>query len=158
EIQGLINCTTTYILSQMGEKGLSYEEALKNAQALRSPEAAPTNVVTGKDAAYKIVILSKIAFGPKTRIDDFTIHVINELTHIDNKQAHKLGYVIKLVGIAKNIKGKLFVEVAPCLLPENAIMVHIKNELNALQIKSQSLGTAVFTGPGAGSSATANSV
>ena len=94
----------------------------------------------------------------KISIDDFTIQGINNLKDFDIKQAQKLGYVIKLIGIAKNITGKLFVEVAPCLLPENAIMAHIKNELNALQIKSQSLGTAVFTGPGAGSSATANSV
>lgn len=158
EIQGIINGTTNYILSQMGEKGLSYEEALKNAQELGFAEADPTNDVTGKDAAYKIVILSKFAFGTKISIDDFTIQGINNLKDFDIKQAQKLGYVIKLVGIAKNINGKLFVEVAPCLLPENAIMAHIKNELNALQIKSQSLGTAVFTGPGAGSSATANSV
>ncbi|EEJ73104.1 homoserine dehydrogenase [Lactobacillus ultunensis] len=158
EIQGIINGTTNYILSQMGEKGLSYDAALKQAQELGFAEADPTNDVTGKDAAYKIVILSKFAFGTKIGINDFTIEGINNLQDFDIKQAQKMGYVIKLIGIAKNIAGKLFVEVAPCLLPENAIMAHIKNEINALQIKSQSLGTAVFTGPGAGSSATASSV
>lgn len=158
EIQGIINGTTNYILSQMGEKGLSYDAALKQAQELGFAEANPTNDVTGKDAAYKVVILSKFAFGTKIGINDFTIEGINNLQEFDIKQARKMGYIIKLIGIAKNIAGKLFVEVAPCLLPENAIMAHIKNELNALQIKSLSLGTAVFTGPGAGSSATANSV
>ena len=158
EIQGIINGTTNYILSQMGEKGLSYDAALKQAQELGFAEADPTNDVTGKDAAYKIVILSKFAFGTKIGINDFTIEGINNLQDFDIKQAQKMGYVIKLIGIAKNIAGKLFVEVAPCLLTENAIMAHIKNEINALQIKSQSLGTAVFTGPGAGSSATASSV
>lgn len=158
EIQGIINGTTNYILSQMGENGLSYDEALKKAQELGFAEADPTNDVTGKDAAYKIVILSKFAFGTKIGIDDFTIEGINNLQAFDIEQAKKMGYTIKLIGIAKNINDKLFVEVAPCLLPENSIMAHIKNEINALQIKSQSLGTAVFTGPGAGSSATASSV
>lgn len=158
EIQGIINGTTNYILSQMGEKGLSYNAALKQAQKLGFAEADPTNDVTGRDAAYKIVILSKFAFGTKIGINDFTIEGINNLQDFDIQQAKKMGYIIKLIGIAKNIAGKLFVEVAPCLLPENAIMAHIKNEINALQIKSQSLGTAIFTGPGAGSSATASSV
>ncbi|MDR4288092.1 homoserine dehydrogenase, partial [Bacillus thuringiensis] len=72
EIQGIINGTTNYILSQMGENGLSYDEALKKAQELGFAEADPTNDVTGKDAAYKIVILSKFAFGTKIGIDDFT--------------------------------------------------------------------------------------
>lgn len=158
EIQGIINGTTNYILSQMGENGLNYDEALKKAQELGFAEADPTNDVMGKDAAYKIVILSKFAFGTKIGIDDFTIEGINNLQAFDIEQAKKMGYTIKLIGIAKNINDKLFVEVAPCLLPENSIMAHIKNEINALQIKSQSLGTAVFTGPGAGSSATASSV
>lgn len=158
EIQGIINGTTNYILSQMGEKGLSYDEALKSAQELGFAEAYPTNDVTGKDAAYKIVILSKFAFGTKISINDFTIEGINHLQKFDIEQAQTMGYVIKLIGIAKNIAGKLFIEVAPCLLPNNAIMSHIKDEINALQIKSQSLGTAIFTGPGAGSLATANSV
>ncbi len=158
EIQGIINGTTNYILSQMGENGLNYDEALKKAQELEFAEADPTNDVMGKDAAYKIVILSKFAFGTKIGVDDFTIEGINNLQAFDIEQAKKMGYTIKLIGIAKNINDKLFVEVAPCLLPENSIMAHIKNEINALQIKSQSLGTAVFTGPGAGSSATASSV
>lgn len=158
EIQGIINGTTNYILSQMGEKGLSYDEALKSAQELGFAEADPTNDVTGKDAAYKIVILSKFAFGTKISINDFTIEGINHLQKFDIEQAQTMGYVIKLIGIAKNIAGKLFIEVAPCLLPNNSIMSHIKDEINALQIKSQSLGTAIFTGPGAGSLATANSV
>lgn len=158
EIHGIINGTTNYILSQMGEKGLSYDEALKNAQKFGFAEADPTNDVTGKDAAYKIFILSKFVFGTKISINDFTIEGINHLQKFNVEQAQAMGYVIKLIGIAKNIAGKLFVKVAPCLLPNNAIMAHVKNEINALQIKSKSYGTAIFTGPGAGSLTTANSV
>lgn len=158
EIHGIINGTANYILSQMGEKGLSYDKALKNAQKFSFAEADTTNDVTGKDAAYNIVILSKFAFGIKISINDFTIEGINHLQKFDIEQAQAMGYVIKLIGIAKNIAGKLFVKVAPCLLPNNAIMAHVKNEINALQIKSKSYGTAIFTGPGAGSLATANSV
>lgn len=158
EIQGIINGTTNYILSQMSDQGLGYDEALKMAQKLGFAESDPTNDVTGKDAAYKIVILSKFAFGTQISTDDFTIEGINNLKAFDIQQAKQMGYVIKLIGIAKNVAGKLFVEVAPCLLPQNTIMANIKNELNAIQIKSQNLGAAVFTGPGAGSLATANSV
>lgn len=158
EVQGIINGTTNYILSQMSDQGLSYDEALKMAQQLGFAESDPTNDVTGKDAAYKIVILSKFAFGTQISTDDFTIEGINNLKAFDIQQAKQMGYVIKLIGIAENVAGKLFVEVAPCLLSQNTIMANIKNELNAVQIKSQSLGTAVFTGPGAGSLATANSV
>lgn len=89
EIQGIINGTTNYILSQMGENGLSYDEALKKAQELGFAEADPTNDVTGKDAAYKIVILSKFAFGTKIGIDDFTIEGINNLQAFDIEQAKR---------------------------------------------------------------------
>lgn len=135
EIQGIINGTTNYILSQMGEKGLSYDEALKNAPKLGFVEADPTNDVTGKDAAYNIVILSKFAFSTKISINDFTIKGINHLQKFDIEQAQAMGYVIKLIGIAKNIAGKLFVKVAPCLLPNNAIMAHIKNELKLCKLR-----------------------
>lgn len=135
EIQGIINGTTNYILSPMGEKGLSYDEALKNAPKLGFVEADPTNDVTGKDAAYNIVILSKFAFGTKISINDFTIERINHLQKFDIEQAQAMGYVIKLIGIAKNIAGKLFVKVAPCLLPNNAIMAHIKNELMLCKLR-----------------------
>lgn len=135
EIQGIINGTTNYILSQMGEKGLSYDEALKNDPKLGFVEADPTNDVTGKDAAYNIVILSEFAFGTKISINDFTIEGINHLQKFDIEQAQAMGYVIKLIGIAKNIAGKLFVKVAPCLLPNNAIMAHIKNKLKLCKLR-----------------------
>lgn len=79
--------------------------------------------------------MSKFAFGTKISINDFTIEGINHLQKFDIEQAQAMGYVIKLIGIAKNIAGKLFVKVAPCLLPNNAIMAHIKNELMLCKLR-----------------------
>lgn len=158
EIQGIVNGTTNYILSQMNKKGLSYETALKHAQELGFAEADPTNDVTGKDAAYKMILLCQFAFGAHVKITDFNVEGIDHLQDFDLQQAKELGYPIKLIGIAKKVADKLFVEVAPCLLLADSLMANIENEINALQIKSRNLGTALLTGPGAGSLATANSV
>src|SRR5699024_3478365 len=149
---------TNYILSQMNKKGLSYETALKHAQELGFAEANPTNDVTGKDAAYKMILLCQFAFGAHVKITDFNVEGIDHLQDFDLQQAKELGYPIKLIGIAKKVADKLFVEVAPCLLLADSLMANIENELNALQINSRDVGTALLTGPGAGRLATANSV
>lgn len=158
EVQGIVNGTTNYILSQMNKKGLSYEIALKRAQELGFAEADPTNDVTGKDAAYKMILLCQFAFGVYVKIEDFNVEGINHLQGFDLQQAKKMGYTIKLIGIAKKLEDKLAIEVAPCFLPANSLMANIENEINAVQIKSKNLGTVLLTGPGAGSLATANSV
>lgn len=129
EIQGILNGTTNYILSQMDEKGLSYAAALKRAQELGFAEADPTNDVTGKDAAYKMILLCQFAFGVHIKLSDFSVQGINHLQGFDLQQAKKLGYTIKLIGIAKKIADQLFIEVAPCLLSNDALMANIKNEI-----------------------------
>lgn len=131
---------------------------MKQAKELGFAEADPTNDVTGKDAAYKMILLCKFAFGVHIKINDFNVQGIYHLQSFDLHQAKKMGYTIKLIGIAKKAVDKLFVEVAPCLLSADTLMANIENEINALQIKSRNLGIALLTGPGAGSLATANSV
>lgn len=129
EIQGIVNGTTNYILSQMDEKGLSYAAALKRAQELGFAEADPTNDVTGKDAAYKMILLCQFAFGVYIKLSDFSVQGINHLQGFDLQQAKKLSYTIKLIGIAKKTADQLFIEVAPCLLSNDALMANIKNEI-----------------------------
>ena len=113
----------------MDEKGLSYAAALKRAQELGFAEADPTNDVTGKDAAYKMILLCQFAFGVHIKLSDFSVQGINLLQGFDLQQAKKLSYTIKLIGIAKKITDQLFIEVAPCLLSNDALMANIKNEI-----------------------------
>lgn len=158
EVKGIVNGTTNYILTQMSQQGLSYDQALKAAQRLGFAEADPTNDVTGKDAAYKMVILSQFAFGTQLTVDDFAVTGIDHLNGFDVQQAGKFGYVIKLVGIAQVIDDGVFVEVAPTLVPADHPLATINNEYNAVMVTGEAVGDTLFYGPGAGGLPTANSV
>ena len=158
EVKGIVNGTTNYILTQMSQQGWSYDQALKAAQQLGFAEADPTNDVTGKDAAYKMVILSQFAFGTQLTVDDFAVTGIDHLNGFDVQQAGKFGYVIKLVGIAQVIDDGVFVEVAPTLVPADHPLATINNEYNAVMVTGEAVGDTLFYGPGAGCLPTANSV
>lgn len=158
EVKGIVNGTTNYILTQMGQRGWSYEQALTEAQKLGFAEADPTNDVTGKDAAYKMIILSQFAFGTQLGLNDFAVTGIDNLSAFDVHQASQFGYVIKLVGIARVIEDGVFVEVAPTLVPNDHPLATINNEYNAVMVTGQAVGDTLFYGPGAGGLPTANSV
>lgn len=158
EVKGIVNGTTNYILTQMSQQGWSYEKALREAQKLGFAEADPTNDVTGKDAAFKMVILSQFAFGIQLTINDFNVTGIDRLSAFDVQQAGKFGYVIKLVGISQVINDGAFVEVAPVLVPVDHPLATINNEYNAVMVTGQAVGDTLFYGRGAGGLPTANSV
>ena len=158
EVKGIVNGTTNYILTQMSQQGWSYEKALREAQKLGFAEADPTNDVTGKDAAFKMVILSQFAFGIQLTINDFNVTGIDRLSAFDVQQAGKFGYVIKLVGISRVINDGVFVEVAPVLVPVDHPLATINNEYNAVIVTGQAVGDTLFYGRGAGGLPTANSV
>ncbi|WP_295731456.1 homoserine dehydrogenase [uncultured Limosilactobacillus sp.] len=158
EVKGIVNGTTNYILTQMSQQGWPYDQALKAAQKLGFAEADPTNDVTGKDAAYKMVILSQFAFGTQLTINDFAVTGIDRLNGFDVQQAGKFGYVIKLVGIAQVIGDGVFVEVAPTLVPVDHPLATINNEYNAVMVTGEAVGDTLFYGRGAGGLPTANSV
>lgn len=158
EVKGIVNGTTNYILTQMSQQGWSYEKALREAQKLGFAEADPTNDVTGKDAAFKMVILSQFAFGIQLTINDFNVTGIDRLSAFDVQQAGKFGYVIKLVGISQVINDGVFVEVAPVLVPVDHPLATINNEYNAVMVTGQAVGDTLFYGRGAGGLPTANSV
>ncbi|WP_251547513.1 homoserine dehydrogenase [Limosilactobacillus caecicola] len=158
EVKGIVNGTTNYILTQMSQQGWSYDHALKKAQELGFAEADPTNDVMGKDAAYKMVILSQFAFGTHVNVEDFVVSGIDHLTAFDVQQASKFGYVIKLIGIARVIGEGVFVEVASTLVPNDHPLATINNEYNAVMVTGQAVGDTLFYGRGAGGLPTANSV
>ncbi|MCI1290449.1 MAG: homoserine dehydrogenase [Lactobacillus sp.] len=158
QVAGIVNGTTNYILTQMAQQHSSFAAALKQAQQLGFAEADPTNDVTGKDAAFKMVILTKFAFGTDVKIADFNYQGIEDVQAFDVEQAADLGYVIKLVGISRKQNGEIFVEVAPTLVPQTSQLAQVNNEYNAVAIESMAVGRSFFYGPGAGSLPTANSI
>ncbi|MBD5068608.1 homoserine dehydrogenase [Ligilactobacillus apodemi] len=157
-VLGIVNGTTNFILTQMTQNGLSYAAALKLAQEKGFAEADPTNDVTGKDAAYKMIILTQFAFGKDITLDEVKLAGIDGIQLEDIKEAAQLGYTLKLLGIAKLINGKLAVSVGPVLVNNSRPLAAIQNENNAVLVTGKAVGETMFYGPGAGELPTANSV
>ncbi len=158
EVKGIVNGTTNYILTQMKQQGWSYQQALAKAQQLGFAESNPTSDITGKDAAYKMIILSQFAFGTQLSLDDVNVEGVDHLTDYDVIQADRFGYVIKLLGIAKLINEGVFVEVGPVLVPHDHPLATVNNEFNAVMVTANAVGDTLFYGRGAGGLPTANSV
>ena len=157
-VLGIVNGTTNFILTQMTQNGLSYAQALKLAQEKGFAEADPTNDVKGKDAAYKMIILTQFAFGKDITVNDVKLEGIDGVQLADINEAAQLGYTIKLLGIAKLIDDKLDVSVGPVLVPSSRPLAAIQNENNAVLVTGKAVGETMFYGPGAGELPTANSV
>ena len=115
-IAGIINGTTNFILSEMRDKGLSFEAVLKEAQRLGYAEADPTFDIEGVDAAHKATIMSAIAFGVPVQFDKAYVEGITKLEAQDIRYAEQLGYRIKLLGISKQTAQGIELRVHPCCL------------------------------------------
>ncbi len=161
-IAGILNGTTNYILTKMTQEGWSFDEALKQAQAKGFAEADPTSDVEGFDVAYKISVLSLIAF--KQEVDPAQIHRegITRITATDIAIARELGYVIKLIGYAQVSDvaddDRLDIRVHPMLVPDSHPLANIQNEFNAIFVKGDAVGDVMFYGRGAGEMPTASAV
>lgn len=157
-ISGIVNGTTNFILTQMSQKGFSYDEALQEATRLGYAESDPTNDVEGIDAAYKMVILTRFSFGMD--IDPLKIERkgITTVSADDIKTADSLGYSIKLLGFSEKIEKGIHVEVSPVLVPKTHPLSTVENEMNAIFINSFGVGESMYYGPGAGAKPTATSV
>lgn len=157
-IAGILNGTTNFILTQMDEQGLTYDQALKAAKEKGFAESDPTNDVDGFDAAYKLAILTKMAFGISVPQSDIAITGIRELAIDDVKAAQAAGYELKLIGLSDLTAEGIRLAVAPMVVHKNQPIAQIRNEHNAVLVKSQNIGTALYVGPGAGQLPTGNSV
>jgi homoserine dehydrogenase len=159
EIAGILNGTTNYILSQMTNGGKEYSDALAEAQAKGFAEADPTSDVEGFDTAYKISILSGIAY--KQSVDPVQIsrEGISGITAVDIANAKALGFVIKLIGLSRQADdGAVDVRVHPMLVPMTHPLASIHNEYNAVFVKGDAVGEVMFMGKGAGELPTASAV
>ena len=158
EIKGIVNGTTNYILSRMKDEGLGFDEVLKIAQEKGYAEADPTADVGGHDAAYKISILGSIAFTSRVDVTKVYREGITAITAEDMKYADELGYVIKLLAIAKAMDGATLVRVHPAFVPKTHPLANVNGVFNGIYVKGDAVGEVMFYGPGAGSAAAGSAV
>lgn len=159
EVIGILNGTTNYILTKMSLEGRDYLEVLAEAQALGYAEADPSSDVCGLDAARKIAILSSIAFNSRVTFYDVYVEGITSISAADIKYAGELGYVIKLLAIAKEDENKqIQVRVHPAFLPKDHPLAGVNDVFNAVFVRGDAVGEIMHYGRGAGQMPTASSV
>jgi homoserine dehydrogenase len=157
-IAGIINGTSNFILSEMRDKGLSFEAALADAQARGYAEADPTFDVEGIDAAHKLTILSALAFGVPMQFARAYTEGIARLTRADIAYAEELGYRIKLLGITRRARRGIELRVHPTLIPTKRLIANVEGVMNAILVKGDAVGPTLYYGAGAGSHPTASAV
>lgn len=158
EVVGIINGTTNYILTRMTEDGKAFSEALREAQELGFAEADPSADIDGLDAARKIAILASIAFNSRVTFSDVYVEGISGVSKDDILYASELGYVIKLVAIARNRGKDIEVHTHPMFFPKNHPLASVRDAFNAVFVKGDAVGDAMFYGQGAGEMPTASAV
>lgn len=158
-IHGILNGTSNYILTRMTSEGLEFDEALAEAQSLGYAEADPTLDVNGWDAAHKAVILASLAYGFWVGSDQILVEGIERLTCEDIRFAEQLGYIIKLLATIKaDAAHAVEVRVCPTLIPKDHVLASVQGVFNAVWLRGDVVGEALFYGRGAGQDPTASSV
>ncbi|MGI8978854.1 MAG: homoserine dehydrogenase [Pirellulaceae bacterium] len=157
-LQGILNGTTNFIVSQMEEQGATYADALKEAQRLGYAEADPTMDVSGADAAQKLAILAHLAFGARVHWKEIPCEGIEKLDAADIRYARELGYRIKLIAAAKLHESGLELHVSPTLVKVGTPLAEVRQAYNAISVVGDSVGPVFFHGLGAGQMPTASAV
>lgn len=157
-IHGIVNGTTNYILSEMARTGATYAEALADAQRLGYAEADPSDDVNGKDAAAKMAILARLAFGTPVHLDQVVCEGIEQIQPDDLEYAQELGLGLKLIGTAERVDGGLSVRVHPAFLYPGHPLASVNGPYNAVTVESEAITEITMSGPGAGGPQTASAV
>ena len=157
-MMGIINGTTNYILTKMTDEGASYEEVLKEAQRLGYAEANPTADVEGYDAAYKLSILSSLAFHTKIPFSRIYREGITNITAEDIQYGKQLGYTLKLLAIGKNTDDGIEVRVHPTYIKSGHPLASVKDSYNAVYITGDCVEDVMLYGRGAGAMPTASAI
>lgn len=158
KVSGILNGTTNYMLTRMGEEGLSFEEALKEAQEKGYAELHPEADVEGYDACRKVAILSSLAFGQQVDFEDIYTEGITNITKEDMMYAKEMEMTIKLLASSKRDGDHLHAIVAPALLRKEHPLYNVNDVFNAIFVHGNVLGDAMFYGSGAGKLPTASAV
>jgi len=156
-IHGIVNGTTNFILSEMGN-GSTYTQALAEAQQRGYAEADPSDDVSGRDAAAKMAILARLAFGTPVHLDEVPYEGIEHLHGEDLQYARELGLALKLIGIAERREGGFSVRVHPAFLYPGHPLASVSGAFNAVTVESETIAEITLSGPGAGGRQTASAV
>jgi homoserine dehydrogenase len=157
-IYGILNGTTNYIITRMAQENIDFSAALKQAQELGYAEANPSNDIEGLDAAYKLAIISTIAFGTEVKMRDVYYEGISRLQARDFRYAQELNYSIKLLAIAKQVDDFIEVRVHPAFISEGSLLAKVNGVYNAINVEGDLVGSLIFYGQGAGPQATSSAV
>jgi len=157
-LTGIVNGTSNYILTAMSQTGMSFADALKDAQAKGYAEADPALDIGGHDAAHKLAILALIAFGARVPDGSIPTEGVDRVAAIDHQFAARFGFVIKHLAIARRTGDGLELRVHPTLLPRGSNLAHVDGVLNSIALEGEALGPCILTGRGAGDMPTAVSV
>ena len=157
-IAGIINGTSNFILSEMRDKGASFQDVLKEAQRRGYAEADPAFDVEGVDAAHKLTIMAAIGFGIPMQFKSVYTEGISGLTQEDIRYAGELGYRIKLLAITRRRPKGIELRVHPALVPERRLIANVEGVMNAILVKGDAVGQTMYYGAGAGAEPTASAV
>jgi homoserine dehydrogenase len=158
KMMGIVNGTSNFILTKMSQEGMDFQEALLEAQRLGYAESDPTADVDGLDAARKMSILSTLGFHVEMNLDEVACRGISTVTINDIQYAEKLGYAIKLIGIAKKDNESIEVSVEPTMIKQSHPLASVNGVFNAIYVYGKAVGETMFYGPGAGQLPTANAI
>lgn len=158
KIMGIVNGTTNYILSKMSQEGASYHDVLKEAQDLGYAESDPTSDVEGLDAARKMAILGTLGFRTNVELSDVSVSGISSVSKEDIAFAKRLGYEMKLLGIAERQDEEFSISVQPTMIRASHPIASVNGVFNAVYVYGQAVGETMFYGAGAGAMPTATSI
>lgn len=158
KIMGIVNGTTNFILTKMSQEGASYADVLKEAQELGYAEADPTADVEGLDAARKMAILGTLGFRANVALEDVSVRGISQVTKEDILYAKRLGYEVKLLGIAERQDDHISLSVQPTMIRKSHPIASVNGVFNAVYVHGEAVGETMFYGAGAGELPTATSV
>ncbi|TVY04069.1 homoserine dehydrogenase [Cohnella terricola] len=158
KIMGIVNGTTNYILTKMSQEGVAYADVLKEAQTLGYAEADPTSDVEGLDAARKMTILSTLGFRTDVALEHVKVKGISAVSQEDIQYAKRLGYEVKLLGIAERQDDLISVSVEPTMVKTSHPIASVNGVFNAVYVHGEAVGETMFYGAGAGELPTATSV
>lgn len=158
EIFGILNGTCNYILTQMSEQGMSYSQALAEAQAQGYAEADPTLDVEGIDTAHKLAILVSLAYCAPLNLEPISVSGISKLDPLDLQLAREFGYAMKLLAISRNDGSTIEARVHPTLIPRDHMLANVSGAFNAVYLTGDAVGPILLYGQGAGMMPTASAV
>ncbi|MCS7458709.1 homoserine dehydrogenase [Paenibacillus doosanensis] len=158
KIMGIVNGTTNYILTKMSQEGAAYADVLKEAQELGYAEADPTSDVEGFDAARKMTILGTLGFHANVALSDVSVSGISQVSKEDIAYGKRLGYEVKLLGIAERQDDHISISVQPTMVKQSHPLASVNGVFNAVYVYGEAVGETMFYGPGAGEMPTATSI